>query len=291
MREDSIFKKRIHFDVTDSTNIQAKKGGLMGEESGTVYTAEFQTAGRGTKGRTWLSKKSEGVIMSLLLRPTVTPDKISQITLIAAMAVTEAVNEVLDGTSANGTPDGSHLVKCQIKWPNDVLLNGKKMCGILTEMAMQPDGSYFVVIGIGINVNTTEFDPVLGGMATSMKAETGCTFEKEQVLEGFGRAFARYYKRFVACENLKSVVEDYDRMLVNCGREVRLSEENPNSCFAASTVAGGGQAAGKAQEAVEYFGTALGINENGELLIRMKDGQVKAHRSGEIQVRGIYGYV
>ncbi len=143
----------ICFEETDSTNNRAKNGGEMGEEHGTLYVADRQTAGKGRRGRVWESPAGTSIYMTILLRPGLRPEKAPQMTLLMGIAVAEGIREV---TGA----------KCKIKWPNDIVLNGKKICGILTEMSAEFTYINYVVIGAGINVNQEEFSDEIRDSAT-----------------------------------------------------------------------------------------------------------------------------
>ncbi len=138
-----IARKLVFHKETGSTNLDAKAIAEKGAEAGTLVVADMQTAGRGRRGRGWDGYAGKNIYMSLLLRPDCPPDKASALTLVMALSVAEAVKEFLPNAA------------CVIKWPNDIVINGKKVCGILTEMSAEPDCIHYVVIGIGINVNQT----------------------------------------------------------------------------------------------------------------------------------------
>lgn len=131
------------FETVDSTNLIVKDWARQGAEEGRCAVAEAQTAGRGRRGRSWISPPGENLYFSILLRPQAEASHVAMITLLMAIAVTQGVREL-------------HL-DAKIKWPNDVVINGKKICGILTEMYQSAAGSFFLVIGTGINVNQKEF--------------------------------------------------------------------------------------------------------------------------------------
>lgn len=254
-----IVKKLVYFEETDSTNNEAKRHGTDSTEDipdGTLFITECQTGGRGRRGRNWFSPAGSGIWMSLLLRPQIRPDSASMLTLIAAMAVTEAITKV------TGEED------CKIKWPNDIVLNKKKICGILTEMSAEMDYIHYVVIGIGINVNTTDFDDAIKDMASSLYVETGKHVKRSEIVAEFSKEFAKYYEQFIRTENLAGVIQDYNQMLINVGREVKIITRDE-----------------------EYTGIAEGINENGELLVTREDGSREIICAGEVSVRGLYGYV
>ncbi|MBI3485107.1 MAG: biotin--[acetyl-CoA-carboxylase] ligase, partial [Acidobacteria bacterium] len=166
----TMFGKRIHhFFKTDSTNAAALRLGQDDEPHGALVIAEEQTAGRGRAGRSWLSEKTSGIYVSVLLRPTLSPMHAPLLTLMAGLAVRDAVAE-----QTGLAPD--------IRWPNDLLLSGKKFCGILTEMHAEPDRVRYVVIGIGLNVNHTRLPAEIEKLATSLHLETGRSHTRLELL-------------------------------------------------------------------------------------------------------------
>ncbi|MGC1382263.1 MAG: biotin--[acetyl-CoA-carboxylase] ligase, partial [Candidatus Acidiferrales bacterium] len=182
----TMFGKRIyHYFKTESTNTIAMQLGTQGEPHGAVVLAESQTAGRGRAGRKWLTEKSAGINCTLLLRPQISPAYAPLLTIVAGLATRDAAVEELDGI-----PD--------IRWPNDVLVSGKKFCGILTEMHAEPDRVRYLVVGIGINVNQTKMPPELTGLATSLRMETGKVHSRNDVLVRLLRHFDRYYNQFLS---------------------------------------------------------------------------------------------
>jgi BirA family biotin operon repressor/biotin-[acetyl-CoA-carboxylase] ligase len=181
----SPFRNRIyHFFKVDSTNRVAMELGHAGEPHGAIVVAEEQSAGRGRAGRSWHSERSSGIYLSTLLRPVLPPSQAPTLTLAAGLAVYDAVAE-LAGTK----PD--------IRWPNDVLLNGKKLCGILTEMYAEPDRVRFVVVGIGINVNQTRMPDSLAKIATSLRVETGRVHSRIELTVRLLRSFESYYNQLL----------------------------------------------------------------------------------------------
>jgi BirA family transcriptional regulator, biotin operon repressor / biotin---[acetyl-CoA-carboxylase] ligase len=180
------FARRIyHFFKTDSTNSVAMRLGDAGELHGTVVLAEEQTAGRGRAGRSWTSEKSSGIYCSVLLRPPIPPAHAPLLTLVAGLAARDAAAEEL-ATS----PD--------IRWPNDVLVGGRKFCGILTEMHAEPDRVHFAVVGIGMNVNQTQMPDDLADVATSLRIETNKFHSRLELLIRLLRHLDRYYNQFLA---------------------------------------------------------------------------------------------
>ena len=256
-----IIREVVYYDETDSTNNEAKRAAERDNAAdGTLYITESQTGGRGRRGRNWVSPAGSGIWMSLLLRPDIAPVNASMLTIVAAMAVQEAIHKVL-------TEDG-HDAECRIKWPNDIVLNKKKVCGILTEMSAEMDSIHYVVIGIGINVNTTDFDESIKDMATSIYLGTGKKVKRSNIIAAFSHSFKKYYEAFLKTQDLTYIVDRYNELLINKGRTVKAIYANK-----------------------ELVGEALGINKDGELIIKTEDGCETAIRAGEVSVRGLYGYV
>jgi BirA family biotin operon repressor/biotin-[acetyl-CoA-carboxylase] ligase len=174
-----------HFFKIDSTNNVAMRLAEQGEPHGTVVLAEEQTGGRGRAGRAWISEKSAGIYCTLLLRPAIPPAHAPLLTLVAGLAARDAVAEELDSA-----PD--------IRWPNDLLIGGRKFAGILTEMHAEPDRVHYAVVGMGINVNNSKMPPELAQIATSLRIETKKTHSRFELLIRLLRHFDRYYNQFLA---------------------------------------------------------------------------------------------
>lgn len=257
LAEASLFAedRLVFLPQVDSTNEEAHRLALQGAGEGTAVIADQQTAGRGRRGRSWYSDSSGGLYLSLLLRPGFAPDRASMITLVAALAVSQAIEEVCG-------------LKTAIKWPNDLLLSGKKVCGILTQLHMAEEKIDSLIVGIGINVNQKNFPQDIQAVATSLQIELGEPVEKDKLLSSLLTCFEKKYREFLLYENLSSLQTEYNARLISRGRQVRV--------------------AGTLQE---LSGEALGINEAGELLVKREDGLVEAVYAGEVSVRGIYGYV
>lgn len=245
----------VCFTETDSTNVRARKLGENGAAHGTLVVAEQQTAGRGRRGRGWESPAGSSIYMSLLLRPDFLPNKAPMLTIVMAYSVATALREQTG-------------LDFRIKWPNDIVLNGKKVVGILTEMSTEIEYINHVVIGVGINVNTEAFPEEICATATSIRRESGKTWRRAELIAAILRQFEVQYERFVKEEDLAYLREAYDAILVNCNREVRILGEKDG-----------------------YRAVALGIDDQGELLVRKEDGTVTSVYAGEVSVRGIYGYV
>ena len=245
----------LYLDEVDSTNTAAKKAAENGAVHGTLVVSERQTGGKGRRGRAWDSPRGTGIFMTLILRPNMAPVHASMLTLVAALAVADGIRECTGAESL-------------IKWPNDIVMSGKKVCGILTEMSADPDCINYVAVGIGINVNMEEFPEEIRGVAASIFTETGKKTKRSLLISAVMAAFERYYEVFMKTTDMSGLLEDYNGKLANCGRTVRVLDP-----------------------AGEYSGTAIGIDREGELLVEMEDTTVRRVLSGEVSVRGIYGYV
>lgn len=244
----------VHYEEIDSTNVEARRLSKEGVEPGLVVTARKQTAGRGRRGRSWESPADDNLYFSILLRPRIKPEKAPMLTLVMAYSVAKALQE--------------KEIYASIKWPNDLVLSKKKICGILTEMNLSDEGIEDVIIGVGLNVNTMSFPRELEDKATSLRKELSCELECGELLQLILKEFIENYKNFLENPDLKFLQDDYNAILVNRDREVMVMEP------------------GK-----EYLAKALGINEQGELLVQKEDGSTEVVFSGEVSVRGINGYV
>lgn len=250
-----IGEEVLHYDITDSTNNEAKRLCEKEVVHGRLVVADRQTLGRGRRGREWLSSNNDGIWMSYILEPSMKPVTASTLTLVAAMAVAKAVTETTG-------------LKVGIKWPNDIVCNDRKLSGILTEMQSEDDKVRYVVIGIGINVDTEGFPSELKEVATSIYMESGYKISKSDIIKHVSIYLEKYYNEFLATCDMAGLKEEYEALLVNLGRQVYADD---------------------GREVKEY--TAMGINEQGELVVKDACGNVKNIRAGEVSVRGIYGYV
>ena len=247
-------KNIIYYKQLESTNVKIQELAAEGALHGTVVVAEEQTAGKGRRGRSWESPAGENIYMSILLRPILEPEKAPMLTLVMAYSVIKA----LQMCGYQGV---------QIKWPNDLVLSGKKVCGILTEMSLLGNQIDYVVVGVGVNVNTSQFSQELSDKATSLYLEQGQKAAKQELIEFIVSQFYDEYERFLKEKDLSFMQEAYNRLLINRGKEVRVLE--PGN---------------------EYTAYAQGINERGELIVHTAAGEKKTIFAGEVSVRGIYGY-
>ena len=246
--------KTVHFArETDSTNLWIKRLAKEGASEGTLALAEFQSAGRGRLGRSWEVPEGTSVMMSILLRPKFEPQYAPTLTLVMGMAVAKAVKNLGFDVS--------------IKWPNDVVVSHKKICGILTEMGVRDGKIDYAVIGVGINVNIREFPEEMADKATSLYLESGREFDRSQIPGLVMEAFEEYYEKFAATCDLSGLKEEYESILANYDQPVRVLAKEP------------------------YEGVARGITDGGELLVEKTDGTIVAVSAGEVSVRGLYSYV
>lgn len=249
-----IGKEVRYYDVTDSTNTQAKRLAEEGSGHGTLVVAGRQESGKGRRGKNWESPIGTGIFMTLLLKPEFKPNDASMMTLVAAMAVSKALRE-------------DYEIPAQIKWPNDIVLNGRKICGILTEMSAEIDYINYVVVGIGINVSDKSFHEEIIHRATSIFMETGRYIKRSSLIESIWERFEEYYEIFLKTCDLSGVYKEYNKFLVNMHEQVRvLDPKEP------------------------FEGKAMGITETGELIVDCWDSR-RLVSGGEVSVRGVYGYV
>ena len=241
-----IGRRLFIYDETDSTNERAK---ASGEIEGSVFIAEVQNHGKGSRGRGWVSPRGTGIWHSILLKPDIPPSEVSQITLVAGLAVCRSIG-----------------MGSKIKWPNDIVIGTKKVCGILTEMSAETDMVHYVVCGIGINVNTENFDAEIKHRATSMYIESGDKQIRNDIIARELNYFEYYYKKFLE-GGLGAILDEYKENCVTIGRDVTVIYKKEN-----------------------VTGKAVDIDENGALVVETADGTIRV-TSGEVSVRGIYGYV
>ena len=255
MHTEWVAKEVLYFDTIDSTNTKRQELAEKGYPSGTLVVADKQESGKGRRGRSWVSPSGTGIFMTLMIKPDINPNNASMLTLVAALAVAKAI------TSVTGE-------EALIKWPNDIVVNGKKVCGILTEMNAQFDYINHIVVGIGINVHNESFPEEISQMASSLMIEAGGKrFHRAQIIAETMSYFEQYYDTFLKTQDLSALVREYDELLVNRNKSVRvLDPKEP------------------------FDGKAMGITPKGELIVDTWESR-KLVSSGEVSVRGIYGYV
>ena len=243
----SLFGKRIyHFFKTDSTNRVALELGHAGEPEGAVVLAEEQTAGRGRAGRMWSSERAAGIYVTLLLRPKLAPVQASLLTMMAGLSAHAAV-EAVTGLAVD------------LKWPNDLIIRGKKVGGILTEMHAEPGQVRFVIVGIGLNVNQEKFPGELASIATSLRLETGKPQSRMELLVRLLREFESDYNRMLR-EGVASVVKRFEVISSYAhGKRVRVTNGTES-----------------------YLGTTAGLGPEGLLQVERDDGRVVTVIAGDV---------
>lgn len=245
--------KKIYFlPCVDSTNKEAKRQALVNAPNGSLFIAEEQQSGKGRLGRNWSSPAGTGLWFTLLLRPQSIPQQVTLLTLLAGLAVSKAIR-AQTGCDA------------KIKWPNDVVIGSKKVCGILTEMAAEMERINYVIIGIGINVNQKEFPEELRVKATSLLLESGKPFRRTALLQEVLTNFETLLSQLKS-SGPDALLEDYKKQCISLNRTVGFTRN--------------GQPA---------TGTAIDISREGELIVRCENGETVPVFSGEVTVQGIYG--
>lgn len=232
----------VFVEKVDSTNNYAKNNDLS---NGSLVTCEEQTTGRGRLGRRWESQK--GMCMSVVLIPEIELSQISKITQVCAAAVAKALDEL--------------EIISQIKWPNDIFLNGKKICGILTEMKTEMNKNPYVVVGIGMNINNDNFPDEIKDVASSLYMETGIIFEKSLVAAKILNNFEILYNEFIK-GNFKESLDICREKSYVIGKNINLIENN-----------------------LVRKATAVDISSEGELVVMTENGTTEKIISGEVSVR------
>lgn len=242
-----IGKKILYFEKIDSTNNKAKSIADK-ENEGTIFVAKLQTNGRGRVGRSWVDSSSN-IALSIVLKPDLEISKASQITLLAGIAV----SKILPGSL--------------IKWPNDIVINGKKVCGILTEIVNDVHSENNIIVGIGINVNNESFNEDISEKATSLFLETGKKYSRVEIIEKILYELDDMYKIFKK-QGIFPFINQYKNLCVNIGKEVCVSYSNKI-----------------------INGIAVDVSENGELLVKTANDEIVKIFAGEVLVRGVHGYI
>lgn len=243
----------LRLDEVDSTNEYAKRfiaDGYSGDEL-TVITAQYQTAGKGRRGREWMSLPGTALMFSMLQKPKIDMEQYSELTLVAALAIRDALADF--------------DVECEIKWPNDIIINGKKLCGILTECDTQ---SGYIIIGAGINLTEEAFPKELADKATSVLIETNDCIDEDNLLDTIIRKYEKYYDIFAADKDMSSLVDEYNEHLVSIDKTVKVLDPKG-----------------------EFEATSKGIDKDGQLIVIKEDNTEEHIYAGEVSVRGVYGYV
>jgi len=240
----------VYFPETDSTNRRARMLAQEGAAHGTLVLADSQTAGRGRRGRGWISPAGEGIFMSLLLRPNVHPSQVAKLSLLTALAVAEAI------CAETG-------LDARIKWPNDIVIAGRKVCGLLLEMTADESAVYDVVAGVGINVHQKEFDAEIAHTASSLDLLAGKTFSRAALV----RAFLSAFEEAMALAD-EEMMAQYVARSATLGQRVQVIGLTGT-----------------------FTGVAKGVTDSGSLLVEDEEGAVREVLAADVSVRGIMGYV
>lgn len=251
-----IGRNYLHFDTLESTNTKAKELAAKPGLDGAVVVSEEQTIGKGRLGRNWVSPKHRGIWMSMILKPDIEPSSVPKIVHIAAAAVILALQEI--GINAS------------VKWPNDIIVNGKKVCGILTEMSGEINHIDFVVVGIGINANLElqDIPSDIRSKASSLFIETGWSVDRKALTAKVLNHFEDLYLDFLETGTIDASVRICREYSILLGRDVRIIARNK-----------------------ERKAKAVDISIDGELIVQFEDGRIEPISSGEVSVRGMNGYI
>ena len=248
----------VQLDETiDSTNLEAKRKSDVVQGHG-CFVAREQTAGRGRRGRQWSSPKDSGCYVSVLLRPSIMPSDAAMITLIAGLALAKTLNKL-------------YLTEARIKWPNDIVIQGKKVAGILTEMSAEIECVNYLAVGIGLNVSQKAFPDEIATIATSIEIIKGnkqIEFIRHEYIKALITEFMHNINLFYKTRDLSFMKKEYEQLCLNINGEIRIEKNNES-----------------------YVGIGQGITNNGELNVRTNDGKILTVNSGEVSVRGVYGYI
>lgn len=240
----------VYFKEIDSTNRYAKKLAGQGAAHGTMVLADTQTAGRGRRGHSWISPAGSSISMTLILRPDVPPAQVAKISLLTALATANAIRRVTG-------------LDVRIKWPNDIVAGGRKVCGMLMEMDATPEKVASVVAGVGINVHQTQFPEEIAHSASSLDLLAGRRISRADIV----RAFLQEYERVWALGD-EAMMRAYRERSATIGQRVQVIGLNGT-----------------------YTGTAQDVTDSGSLLVRAdEDGGVREVLAADVSVRGIMGY-
>ncbi|OOB78702.1 MAG: biotin--[acetyl-CoA-carboxylase] ligase [Epulopiscium sp. Nuni2H_MBin001] len=243
-----------YFDEIDSTNTYAKQLIKQNVPEGTLVLSNIQTQGKGRLGRAWVSAADVGIWMSLVLYPKLKPEEISALTLVAGLAMCQSLRDITN-------------LNIKLKWPNDLVLNRKKICGILSELIIGENDEVAVVVGIGVNVNTPKFNKSLP-FASSLFIESERQFNRADIIVNFLSEFEHLYELYNTQRNFSSFINMYEKLCLNIGEDVYIQNNDD-----------------------KYIGHVISLTEKGNLLVKKKDGNFEEIFSGEVSIRGVGDYV
>lgn len=239
----------VYLESVDSTNRYARRWAAEGAPHGALVLADEQTEGRGRRGRNWISPAGEGIFMSLILRPHAHPSEVARLSLQTALAVAKALHDACG-------------LDAQIKWPNDIVCGGRKICGLLLEMNADEQAVHDVVAGVGINVHQKQFAQEIEKTASSVDLQTGRTENRAAIVRAFLRAFEE-------TEQLgDGLMEAYRAHSATLGKRVEVI---------------GGDC--------RFVGTALEVTDSGSLIVEDEQGRKREVLAADVSVRGLMGYV
>ena len=245
-----VGKEVFFYESLISTNREARDLALGGACEGTLVVAEEQAGGRGRMNRGWYSPRGSGIHCSLILRPDIEPRQAPPVTMLTAVAVASAVEKV------SGIAPG-------IKWPNDLLLDGKKICGILTEMNAEIERINFLVVGMGLNINTDHFPEEIKDAATSLYLAGGSRVSRLDVLRQYLKEFEHYYRQWMEY-GFEPVLDEWKKRCVTLNRPVRISASRE-----------------------VWEGWAVDVDSTGALVLRTADGELRSFVAGEVSLRTV----
>lgn len=245
------------FDSIDSTNKKAKKMAAKGAIEGSIIIANEQVEGKGRLGRTWVSKKDTGIWMSIILRPEFAPIHAAKLTVISALAVSQALYGMI----------GQRML---IKWPNDLVMNGRKICGILTGLSADRGKIHYAIVGIGINVSSRrgDFPPELAESASSILLETDRIVDRNELVAEILNSFEELYLQFTRTGDFTGHRAAYRELSVTLGKRVRVLRPEQ-----------------------EFEGLAIDLTDTCTLLVRQDDGRTREVLAGDVSIRGTGGYI
>jgi len=256
LKTEELGRNIVYFNSLESTNIEAKKLAVSSATHGTVVISEEQTGGKGRRGKSFISPKGKGIWMSIIMKPNIEPMKVSLLTQIAAAAVNLALSDM--------------GIESLIKWPNDIIINNKKVCGILTEMSCELTMVNFVILGIGINVNveSDDFDEETSKVATSLKLEMGMKIDRKVLVANILNNIEVLYKNYVENEDIEKPISICREKSILIGKEIRVIKKG-----------------------LAIKARALEIKQDGSLVVQYEDEKREALISGEVSIRGLESYI
>ncbi len=249
LRTEIIGKRIYHLEKTTSTQDVAKDYAIKGEQEGTVIIAETQTQGRGRRGRRWESPQGVGIYMSMILRPGLEAQRLPFISIMAGVAVAEAIRDRFN-------------IDAKIKWPNDIYVENKKIGGILAESFIEPDIIRYVILGIGINLETPQdaFSKEIRALASSLREISGKSISKWELLKVLLESLDRYYLYLLGKEDQK-IIGRWRQLNNTLGRNITVLDDPPYEAF------------------------AWDLASDGSLLIKTKEGEIQRLISADISIR------